>query len=49
MGDEGCGVLLHQAVQRGLLGAVTIVVNQGAIRRPVRQLTRGLHVLLPRV
>ena len=33
LGEEGRGVLLHQAVQRGLLGAVALVVIRGAIRR----------------
>ncbi len=31
--DEAGRVLLHQAVQRGLLGAVAPVVDRGAIRR----------------
>ena len=46
LGEEARGVLLHQAVQRGLLGAVTLVVDRRAIRRPVRLLHRGLHALL---
>ncbi len=45
-GEEGRGVLLHQAVQRGLLGAVTLVVNRGAIRHPTGLPTDGLHALL---
>ena len=49
LGDEGRGVLLHQAVQRGLLRAVTLVVDRCAIRRPVRLLKRGLHAWLPRL
>ena len=43
---EGCGVLPHQAVQRGLLGAVAFVVDRGAIGRPAGLLHRGLHALL---
>lgn len=43
------GVLLHQAVQRGLLGAVALVVDRGAIRRPQGLLQRGLHARLPRL
>ena len=27
--------LLHQSIQRGLLGAVTFVVDRGTIRRPL--------------
>ena len=37
--EEGRGVLLHQAVQRGLLWAVPLVVNRGAIGRPLGLLT----------
>ena len=37
------GVLLHQAVQRGLLRAAALVVDRGAIRRPLELLHRGLH------
>ena len=44
--DEGRGVLLHQAVQRGVFGAVTLVVDRGAIGRPLGLLHRGLHALL---
>ncbi len=32
LGEEVRGVLLDQAVQRGLLGAVTLVVDRDAIR-----------------
>ena len=46
LGEEGRGVLLHQAVKRGLLGAVALVVNRGAIGRPVGLPTDGLHALL---
>jgi len=31
LSEEALGVLLYQAVQRGLLGAVTLVVDRGAI------------------
>ena len=41
-------VLLHEAVQRGLLGAVPLVVDRGAIRRPLRMPADGLHARLPR-
>lgn len=44
-GEEGRGMLLHKAVQRGLFRAVALVVNRGAIRRPLGLLhlacTRG--------
>ena len=48
LGEEGRGVLLHQAVQRGLFRAVAIVVDKGAIRRPLGLLHRGLHAGLPK-
>ena len=51
VGEEGLGVLLHQAVQRGLLGPVALVVDQGTIRRPMARTglpTDGLHALLTR-
>ena len=48
LGEEGRGVLLHQAVQRGLLWAVAIVVNRRAIRRPLGLPANGLHAWLPR-
>jgi len=35
VGDEAGRVLLHQAVKRGLLGAVAFVVERDAIRRPL--------------
>jgi hypothetical protein len=35
LGDEGRGVLLHQAVQRGLFRAVALAVNSSAIGRPL--------------
>jgi hypothetical protein len=49
LGEEGRGVLLHQPVQRGLLGGVTLVVDRGTIRRPLGLLHHGLHALLPRL
>ncbi len=48
VGDEAGRVLLHQAVQRGLLGAVALVVDRGAIRRPLGLPADGLHARLPR-
>ena len=39
-------MLLHQAVQRGLLGAVALVVDRGATLRPAGLPHRGLHALL---
>ncbi len=50
LGEEGLGVLLHKAVQRGLLGPVTLVVDRGATLRPMPTTglpTDGLHALLP--
>ena len=44
--------LLHQAIQRGLLGAVALVVDRGAVRRPDRRVrlpANGLHARLPRL
>ena len=46
LGEEGLSVLLHQAVQRGLLGTVALVLDRRAIRRPVGLPTDGLHALL---
>ena len=46
LGDEGRGVLLHQSVLRGLLGAAALVVNRGTVGRLARLLHRGLHALL---
>ena len=49
--EEGGGVLLHQAAQRGLLGAVALVVDRGAVWRPTCRLglpANGLHARLPR-
>jgi len=47
VGDEAGRVLLYQAVQRGLLGAVALVVDRGAIGRPLGLLRRGSHDGLP--
>lgn len=47
VGDEAGRMLLHQAVQRGLLGAVAFVVQRGATRRPLGLLRRGVHDGLP--
>lgn len=47
---EAGRVLLHQAVQRGLLGAVAFVVERGAVRRrpPRKGLPAGgMHDGLP--
>jgi hypothetical protein len=48
LGEEGGGVLLHQAVQRGLFRAVALVVDRGAIGRPLGLPVDGLHDGLPR-
>jgi hypothetical protein len=48
-GDEGRRVLLHQAVQRGLLRSVTLVVDRGAIQRPLGLPAKGLLARLPRL
>ncbi|WP_291263445.1 hypothetical protein [Gemmatimonas sp.] len=40
-------MLLHQAVQRGLLRAVAFVVDRGAIGSPLGLLRRGSHDGLP--
>ena len=48
LGEEGRGVLLNPAVQRGLLRAVARVVNRGAIRHPLGLLASGLHARLPK-
>lgn len=46
--ENGCGVLLDQAVQRGLFRAVTLVLDRGAIRRPLGRPANGLHARLPK-
>jgi hypothetical protein len=48
VGNEAGRVLLHQAVQRGLLGAMAFVVDRDAIRRPLGLPADGLHDGLPR-
>jgi hypothetical protein len=47
VGDEAGYVLLHQVVQRGLLRAVALVMDRGAIRRPLGLPADGLHDGLP--
>ena len=46
--DEAGRVLLHKPVQGGLLGAVVLVVNRGAIRRTLGLPADSLHDGLPR-
>ena len=48
VGDEAGCVLLHEAIQRGLLGAVALVVDRGAIGRPPGLPADGLHARLPK-
>ena len=48
VGEEAGCVLLHQAVQRGLLRAVALVMDRGAIRRPLGLPADGLHDGLPK-
>jgi len=46
LSEEALGVLLHQAVQRSLLGAVAPVVERGAIAmRLAGRAGVGLHVM----
>ena len=45
-GEEGRGMLLHQSVQRGLLRGVALVVDRGAIWRPLGLPADGLHARL---
>lgn len=47
VGDEAGRVLLLQAVQSGLLRAVALAVDQGAIRRPLRLSAYDLPARLP--
>ena len=47
--EEGRRVLQHQAVQRSLLGAVSLVMDRGTIRRPEGLPADGLHARLPRL
>lgn len=49
LGDEGHGVLLHQAVQRGLFRAVPLVVDLGAIGCALGLPADGLQAKLPRL
>ena len=46
--DEAGRVLLHQAVQRDLLGTVAFVLQRGAVRSPLGRSANGLHARLPR-
>ena len=49
--EEGGGVLLYLAVRRGLLWAVALIVNRGAVRRPDRRIglpANGLRASVPR-
>jgi hypothetical protein len=48
VGNEARRVLLHQAVQRGLLGAVALAVDRGAIQCALGLPAEGLHARLPR-
>jgi hypothetical protein len=48
LGNEGRSVLLHQVVQRGLLRAVALAMDPGAIRRPLGLPVDGLHARLPK-
>jgi len=48
LSEEGRRVLLHQAVQRGLFRAVALVVDRGAIQRPLGLPADGLHARLPK-
>jgi hypothetical protein len=50
LGEETLSMLLHQAVQRGLLGPVARVVDRGAIAmRPPGVVSVGLHALGRRI
>ena len=49
VGDEAGCVLPHQLVQRGLLRAVGLAMNGGAIRCPLGLSADGLHARLPRL
>ena len=46
--EEGRGVLLHKAIPHGLLRAVALVVDRGAIRCAVGSPVDGLHTRLTR-
>ena len=47
VGDEAGGMLLHEPAQRGLLGAVAVavalLVERGAVQRPLGLPTTGVH------
>ena len=45
--EESRRVLLHQTVQRGMFRAMALVVDRGAIRRPLGLPANGLHDGLP--
>jgi len=47
VGEETGRMLLHQAVRRGLLGAVTFVVERSVIRRPLGRPAYSSHDALP--
>ena len=49
LGEEGRAMLLHQAVQRGLLWAVALAVDRDAIGRPLGLPANGLQAWLPRL
>ena len=48
VGDKTGRVLLHQAVQRGLIRSMALVVDRGAIGRPLGLPADGLHARLPK-
>ena len=48
VGDEAGRVLLHQAVQSGLLRSMALEMDRSAIGHPLGLLADGLHDLLPR-
>jgi hypothetical protein len=47
--EEGGGVMLQQAVQRGLPRSVALVVDRGVVRHPLGLPANGLHAKLPRL
>ena len=47
VGEEAGRVLLHQAVQRGLLWSMALVMDRDAIGSPLGLLRRGSHDGLP--
>ena len=48
LGEENRSALLTEAVQHGLLGAVALVVDPGAIRCPLGLPADGFHAGLPK-